>query len=322
MGKLGLNSGYIGSDQRTTTNGVVGYDKYYLERVNGRFFPVLEFVGLLDLYSGAAAAYSLRKLRFTYQGSAVRVRRSSDNTEQDIGFDSNGNLNTAALLAFCSGTNGFVTTWYDQSGNGRDATQSTGANQPQIVSNGGVVLDNGKATIAFDGGNDNMSSSNYFNNVGYGVIFGVHRQTSQELTEKTVIVERVESTGVTRAALSYRNPTAGNTGIGIGGRRISSNTFQAIGNQLWSSNQFLATSFFKWTEALLESYINGASNGTLNPFQTAGSTNTSTNGTVIGSGNSVNYFNGYISELIIYTSDQSTNRTGIESNINSFYNIY
>jgi hypothetical protein len=42
MGKLGLNSGYIGSDQRITTNGVVGYDKYYLERANGRFNPVLE----------------------------------------------------------------------------------------------------------------------------------------------------------------------------------------------------------------------------------------------------------------------------------------
>jgi len=42
MGKLGLNSGYIGSDQRTTTNGVVGYDKFYLERANGRFEPVLE----------------------------------------------------------------------------------------------------------------------------------------------------------------------------------------------------------------------------------------------------------------------------------------
>ena len=42
MGKLGLNSGYIGSDQRITTNGVVGYDKYYLERKAGRFSPVLE----------------------------------------------------------------------------------------------------------------------------------------------------------------------------------------------------------------------------------------------------------------------------------------
>jgi hypothetical protein len=193
MCKLGLNSGYIGSDQRITTNGVVGYDKYYLERKAGGFIPVLELAGLLDFYPNAAAAYSLRRLSGTYQGSAIRVRRSSDNTEQDIGFNSNGNLNTSALLAFSGVGSGFVTTWYDQSGNANNATQTTAANQPQIVSNGGVVLDNGKATIAFDGGNDNMSSSNYFNNVGYGVIFGVHRQTSQELTEKTVIVERVES---------------------------------------------------------------------------------------------------------------------------------
>jgi hypothetical protein len=42
MGKLGLNSGYIGSDQRITTNGAVGYDKYYLERRAGGFSPVLE----------------------------------------------------------------------------------------------------------------------------------------------------------------------------------------------------------------------------------------------------------------------------------------
>jgi hypothetical protein len=55
---------------------------------------------LLDLYPNAAVAYSLRKLRTTYSGSAIRVRRTSDNTEQDIGFDSFGNLDTEALLDF------------------------------------------------------------------------------------------------------------------------------------------------------------------------------------------------------------------------------
>jgi hypothetical protein len=42
---------------------------------------------LLDLYPNAAVAYSLRKLRDAYSGSAIRVRRSVDNTEQDFGFD-------------------------------------------------------------------------------------------------------------------------------------------------------------------------------------------------------------------------------------------
>jgi hypothetical protein len=103
---------------------------------------------LLDTYSGAAAAYSLRRLSGAYTGSAIRVRRASDNTEQDIGFVSN-ELDTATLESFCSGTNGFVKTWYDQSGNGRDATQSTAANQPQIVSSGNVIEVNAKSAITF-----------------------------------------------------------------------------------------------------------------------------------------------------------------------------
>ena len=55
---------------------------------------------LLDSYSGAAAAYSLRKLNSTYTGSAIRVRRSGDNSEQNIGFDAGGNLDTTSLLSF------------------------------------------------------------------------------------------------------------------------------------------------------------------------------------------------------------------------------
>ena len=58
------------------------------------------YVGLLDLFPNAAAAYSLRKLRAAYSGAAVRVRRSSDNTEQDIGFTAQGELDTASLLSF------------------------------------------------------------------------------------------------------------------------------------------------------------------------------------------------------------------------------
>lgn len=108
-------------------------------------------VGLLDLFPNASVAYSLRLLRSAYTGSAVRVRRSSDNTEQNIGFNSLGNLDTTELTTFCGAGNGFVTTWYDQSGNGNNLTQSTAANQPQIVSSGSVILQNTKPTIQTDG---------------------------------------------------------------------------------------------------------------------------------------------------------------------------
>jgi hypothetical protein len=104
---------------------------------------------ILDRLSvSSSAAYSLRKLRNAYTGNAIRVRRSSDNAEADIGFTTSGDLDTVALLAHCGAGNGFVTTWYDQSGNGRNATQTTAGSQPHIVSNGAIVTENGRPTVA------------------------------------------------------------------------------------------------------------------------------------------------------------------------------
>ncbi len=53
--------------------------------------------GLLLDKLDSAAAYSLRKLRSSYTGDAIRVRRSSDNAEADIGF-SGTDLDTTALM--------------------------------------------------------------------------------------------------------------------------------------------------------------------------------------------------------------------------------
>jgi len=103
----------------------------------------------------AAAAYSVRKLRAGYAGSAIRVRRSSDNGENDFGF--NGvHLDTVALLAYCNGGDGFVTTWYDQSGNTNHKTNSTVVEQPQIVSSGSLLTAgaNNRPVLRFDGTDD------------------------------------------------------------------------------------------------------------------------------------------------------------------------
>ena len=61
---------------------------------------VNEATPVLDDYSGAAAAYSLRKVRSAYTGSAIEVRRSSNGDTENIGFDANGDLDSTALLAF------------------------------------------------------------------------------------------------------------------------------------------------------------------------------------------------------------------------------
>lgn len=81
-----------------------------------------------------------------YSGPLLRVRRSSDNAETDIYPAANGVLDTAALLAFCGAGSGYVTKMYDQTGQARDSTQATAANQWRIVVTGAIETINGIVT--------------------------------------------------------------------------------------------------------------------------------------------------------------------------------
>lgn len=109
------------------------------------------------LSASPAAAYSLRKLRAGYSGSAIRVRRSNDNAEADIGF-SGADLDTAALVSHVGANSGFIVTWYDQSGNGRNASQGTTASQPRIRNSGTTDTLGSLPTLLFNGSYDMVSS--------------------------------------------------------------------------------------------------------------------------------------------------------------------
>lgn len=105
---------------------------------------------LIDQLSSAPiAAYSTRKLRAAYAGSALRVRRYSDLTTQDIGFDINGDLDTAAMATFVGSNNATISKWYDQSGNGNDAEDRNSFNSEEmvLVTAGTNVTQNGKVAL-------------------------------------------------------------------------------------------------------------------------------------------------------------------------------
>ncbi len=122
---------------------------------------------LTRLSANSAVAYSLRRMLSTYTGSAIQVRRSSDNATRDIGFTAAGDLDTVALKAFVGfGNSGFVSVWYDQSGNGIHVSQPTAANQPRIVNAGLVDRKNGAPALVFDGQND-FFTTNSFSNTGF-----------------------------------------------------------------------------------------------------------------------------------------------------------
>jgi SPP1 family predicted phage head-tail adaptor len=278
---------------------------------------------LLDLYPNAAAAYSLRKLRTAYSGSAVRVRRSSDNTEQDIGFVA-GQLDTASLLAFCGAGNGFVTSWYDQSGDARDAAQTTQANQPQIVSSGSLILENGKVSISYDGTNDTLISSNYnFGTTSYSS-FVVSRSGG------------LNSSGRAIYTIKTINPSE-NGYFHLVFRNNISNNFRSYYSSDGASLNFLIQTplnVFPTTQNLISNIVPTSGNITfnLNSIQQDSdlAIGQTLNNTIFLIGNyyaglieSENFFHqGTISELIIYMSNEQSNRTGVETNINTHYEIY
>src|SRR6056300_1447885 len=128
---------------------------------------------LLDTYSGAAAAYSLRLLDSTYTGALVEVYNGS--SYADIGANVFGELDTVALAAHCGSNDGFVSVWYDQSGNSNDATQTTAAAMPKIYDGTtGVVTENGKPIIRNNGSNDQFN----MNAVSTTSAFTLARSTS------------------------------------------------------------------------------------------------------------------------------------------------
>jgi len=256
---------------------------------------------LLDNYSGSAVAYSLRKLRYNYSGSAIRVRRESDNAEQDIGFVSN-ELDTTSLASFCSGTNGFVVTWYDQSGNGRNTTQSTTANQPKIYdSSTGVLLENGKPTLYFDGVNDCMQTTAF-------------STSSQPITRIILANQNTDTEGyLLDGDVSYRGVIGTNTTDQK--HRINAGTTHNYTTEN-DGTQILRYVIFNGSSSQL--YLNGTGLGTCNPGTNGLSRVTIGAIYTLGS----NFAKANIQEILIWASDQESNRIAIETNINSYYGVY
>ena len=251
---------------------------------------------LLDTYGGAAAAYSLRKLSNTYSGSAIRVRRSSDNTEMNIGFDGSGNLDTSALTTFVGAGNGFVTTWYDQSGNGRNMTQTTANLQPTIVSAGSILLQSGKPKISLSGGKWFTSNTPYSPTTRRDAFFVTNNDGD------TVFLYPDDYAGSSYAYGYVASNGDGSTNLYYNPDSTPS---------LYVNNTLQSVS----TRAQVYTALNG--------YKLVGHENFRNIYSLFNLGRYSGYeYGGSFQEVIYYFSDQSSNRSGINSNINTYYSIY
>ena len=282
---------------------------------------------LLDTHP-SQAAFSLRKLSSSYAGSAIQVRRSSDNSTQNIGFTSSGDLDQSALTSFCASTDCFVTTWYDQSGNSLDATQTTDTKQPKIVSTGVVEIENSKPTIVFDGSDDEfevgtVSSFNYlhdgtsssfisvckYDDVGNEALSGNNRGASSQVG----------------FSLFYYTANKIADYITNGSRNVVFNQSSATTDILNQHLYFTTIDADNSTAASRSvSSINDQADFSNNTASNSPSTSDASQIMTIGNSGKTasNFFEGNIQEIVIFSTDKTASKADIKSNINTYYSIY
>jgi len=268
---------------------------------------------LVDVVSDSAisvnstASYSFE---FTYdsdEAGSLTFSEGDDNADFDI-----SNFQVTSFKG-----NGFVKTWYDQSvtneagdtATGNHAVQATAASQPKIVSAGSLVADNG---IDFDGSNflaatpvsglegsfSMFSASVWDSGSGYTVSISKSAANNryfaiQEEGSTSVAVPRNSTSGV-----SVADSVSGNTRLTFALTTSSTSTsVGALGSAVTTTTADYGDDFLS---------LSGMNQIAIGIQRTV---------------NPTGQFNGRIREILVYTSDQSANRTAIEANIGEAYSI-
>lgn len=258
---------------------------------------------ILDHVPNAAAAYSLRRLSNSFAGPVVKVRRSSDSTLADFTSDE---VADGTLAAWCGAGDGLVDTWYDQSGNERDATQTTAGSQPKLVSSGVVVTEGGKPALSFDGVNDRLKSAFALSN--RLCLFGVARMDATN----DFVFDGYGPDPNTCSIWSY-SATQLRFLVDYGSSQRYMYRPFSLGSQF-------AFSLTNTSDEVLDAYING-SNTETQAGTTSGS-GAAMNGVSLGcSGIDGHFLLGTISEIVVYESDMTASRELAEGEMAWHYGL-
>lgn len=266
------------------------------------------FVGAMDPFTFPWRAYSLRRLLSLYTGPLIQVRRSSDDTTLDIGFDLDGDLDTAALLTFAGAGNAFVTRWYDQSGGGSHLEQGTLAAQPSIVTAGVVNLLDGLPAVTFDGTDDYLTVASVgLYAAGAATMAAVFSGAS---AANSVVVGESNNAGGGNLYRLMRSSTAAwnvqatsSTGSLWASSAAADTTFDAAQHQAFYADS--GSQINTWRDGAAKHVALAATRSGVMTL-----TNLSM-GAHLNGGTPANFLNGKIQEVVLWNSNQSVDRTGI-----------
>jgi len=278
---------------------------------------------LLDTYANAHRAYSVRKLRTDYSGYAMKVRRA-DNNEADVAFDASGRVSGSSMIANPDsggvsdldtwvGSGGsdhcYVSLWYDQSGEGVNAVQADTDDQPKLYNAGSLITvgDPARAALRLDGSND------WFHVDEVGLVMGA-----------------------TTVFALFKNATTDNNQVPWGLSNNPGNYFLHLNyggeNQFWYDAGEIADHPID-TDQNLWAYKGGLGAQRMYKNGTASDetgTNTAANAHILSNmvGNGIGSYSGSafhwageFQEFIAYDSDQTSNRTAIEADINTEFGL-
>jgi hypothetical protein len=279
---------------------------------------------LLDEFPNAAAAYSLRLLRTAYTGNCIEVRRSSDNALQNIGFV-NGVLDTASLLSFVGAGDGFVRTWYDQSGNNRNAVNTTPDQQPKVVNSNVLITENSKVSASFDGTNDNLEITNFqtdnYTNIsvlsvqkatrvsGVNSIFVKYLTTNNNRSFLFSIRDNNLSINATQTGATpvFRVDSSGEN---VNDFQLSALTFRGSESPFINKIDYWKNSLNTLKVLVFSTEVTSLPNTNANFFIGASDTGLNLN------------FEGNISEIVFYETSQFNNIPNMHILSNKYYNIF
>ena len=235
-------------------------------------------------------------LDYSYAGDGNQASNWTDRV------GSNNGTPTAEVLTYNNEfKNGFVETWYDQSGNGNDAVQQNAGLQPKIVDAGALVA----------GGIDFSTSQSFDANISVprSHLFSVFR--SPNVVTSASAVHLIDNT----------------------------QTFQTVYFRLQTPSKYVRFLGSLFTQDDVSMNTDGTDNlvSVLNQTAVQGGSSLHINGSPmtiattdsdgsmvinkIGKALWANSLNQVMAELIIYPSDQSANRVAIETNLITHYNI-
>jgi len=276
---------------------------------------------IVDDYS-PEGAWSLREIASAYVGvDIVKLRRASDSVTQD--FTAAEITDGTTLSTFASGSDVLVDTMYDQTGGGNDLTQTAQATMPKIYDGTtGLITEGGNPAMEFTGSDEQHLLTSATNSWLAGSDFSVFWVGNHHLPASLRVIwatdASLQSTGQQRAMY---NQATNQLLLAFSG----SNTGTSLST--WTDNvqtlmTTIATGMLTGESHTVDTWVDGGGNsqwtgtGKLTPnngkFIVGRASSTST---------ATTEFDGRLQECIVFASDKSADRTGIDGNITTYYGI-